>query len=395
MVNFCKTIEEMRSRSPVTKEWAYLEIASTGLIPDFVYDGVRRYMDDRYYKGGDSIWAYPDASVGTLGMWDRSKSAIGQMINGDPSCIAFGTSSTQMFTMVTEGIEYGPEDNVVALQDCWYGNRFAWQKRETEGLEVRYAYPVSGEVRLEEIAKLVDDHTRAVTVNLVESGTGYRVDIDAIGAFCKERDILLFVDGVQALGALQVDVQRSNIDFMVGNDYKWMMNFCGCGYAYISPRVNRLITRWGAGHMSDTERFNSAKSHLEQRADAGRFEIGYPNAAGIYGLGLTAMQYNLLGGANIEAYNLGLADYVRAQARATEGVRLTYDFAAENLSQIVSIKVSPEVRITDADFEAAKVFIHFRGTDENGDREIRVAFHYFNNREDIDRFFAVIRGGLI
>ena len=390
MVNFCKTIEEMRSRSPVTREWAYLEIASTGLIPDFVYDGIRRYMDDRYYKGGDSIWEYPDASVGTLGMWDRSKAAIAEMINGDPACIAFGTSSTQMFTMVTEGIEYGPADNVVALQGCWYGNRFAWQKRESEGLEVRYAYPVDGEVRLSEIAKLVDENTRAVTVNLVESGTGFRVDIDEIGAFCKERDILLFVDGVQALGVLDVDVKRSGIDFMVGNDYKWMMNFCGCGYAYISPRVNKLITRWGAGHMSDTERFNSAKPYLEQRDDAGRFEIGYPNAAGIYGLGLVAMQYNLLGRKAIEDYTTGLAAYFRQKARAAAGVRLTYDFEEKNCSQIVSVKVSPEITITDEDFEKAKVFIHFRGTDENGEREIRVAFHYFNNREDIDRFFAVL-----
>ena len=43
MVDFVKSIPELRARVPVTQQWAYFETASTGLVPDFVYDGVRRY----------------------------------------------------------------------------------------------------------------------------------------------------------------------------------------------------------------------------------------------------------------------------------------------------------------------------------------------------------------
>ncbi len=35
------------------------------------------------------------------------------------------------------------------------------------------------------------------------------------GRFCAEKNILLYVDGVQALGALEVNVEKWNVDFLV------------------------------------------------------------------------------------------------------------------------------------------------------------------------------------
>lgn len=394
MIDFSKTISDFRTHVPAAREWAYFETGSTGLVPDFVYDGVRRYIDDRYLKGGDSLWAYEKESVGTLKMHQRSKEAIAEMIHCKPSEIAFGQSSTQLFTMVTECIDYAEDDNIVTVNKGWIGSRFAWQKREREGLEIRYAEPKNGMVSVAQIMALCDAHTRAVAVNLVESNTGYKMDMDALGRFCAEKDILLYVDGVQALGALEVNVEKWHIDFLVGNDYKWMMNFCGTGYAYVSPRVQKLIRHWGAGWMSDKDRFNTAKDHLELRADAGRFEIGHQHNDGIYGLGLAAMQNNRLGQAAIENYVCGLADYFCSKIEETRGIRLSYDFPRKNCCQIVPVKLEKEMQVTDVDFAEAKVFAHTGEADENGEREMRICFHYYNNREDIDRFFAVLKKGI-
>lgn len=390
MIDFCKTISEMRAHVPVTRRWAYLETSSTGLIPDFVYEGVRRYADARYYQGGDSLWEYDDGAVGTLEMMRRSKKALAEMIHGSAEDIAFGQSSTQLFTLVTEGIDYAPEDNIVTVGGGWIGTRYAWQKRQAEGLEVRFVEPENGAVTPEMLIAACDERTKAISVNLVESTTGYRVDIDRLGAWCKAHDILLFVDAVQALGVLDVNIQRAQIDFLVGNDYKWMMNFCGTGYAYISPKLRQLIRHWGAGWMSDTERFNTGKKHLDLRPDAGRFEIGHQHNDGIYGLGLVAAQNTALGMDRIENYVLGLAEYFRQRVRETEALRLTYDFAPENCSQIISLRLDAALNVTDATLEAGGVFAKVRPTETVGEQEIRVGLHYYNNKEDIDRFFDVI-----
>ena len=313
------------------------------------------------------------------------------MLGCAPERICFGQSATQMFTMVTEGIDYAPDANVVTVGEGWIGNRFAWQKREAEGLEVRYAASRDGLITAETLMELCDERTAAVTVNSVESDTGYRVDLDKLGTFCRERNILLFVDAVQSAGALMNDFDGSCIDFLVGNDYKWMMNFCGTGYACVGERVMPLIRRWGAGWMSDAERFNTAKARLELRRDAGRFEIGYPNAPGIYGLGLAAMQYNLLGAERVERYVRSLAEYCIERAVAMPGVRCTFDIPIERRSQIVLLSFDSSIAATDQNFKSAHVFApSFSAPDENGERRARLSFHYYNDREDIDRFFAVI-----
>jgi cysteine desulfurase / selenocysteine lyase len=389
MIDFSKSITDFRKQFPVTEKCAYFETASTGLVPTIVYDGVRRYLDGRYLEGGDSVWRYEDDEVGTLEMMNRSKSAIARMIHGTPDRIAFGQSSTQLFSMVTEAMDYAPEDNVVTIDCGWIGNRFAWQKREAAGLEVRYAQPVDGVVTPEQLMSLCDEHTRAVTVNLVESKTGYRMDMDKIAVMCKERNLLLFVDAVQALGALQVDVERWGVDLLVGNDYKWMMNFCGTGYAYISERLQLLIKHWGAGWMSDADRFNTNKAHLELREDAGRFEIGYPHAEGVYGLGLAAMQNEILGSAAVEEYVCSLATEFSERVKSTKDLQLVYDFPETNRCQIVCIKASADCTVSNEMLKEAGVVAHFEEPDENGERRMRMSFHVYNNLADLDQFFAV------
>lgn len=390
MANCSKTIASCRGQFPVALEWAYFDTASTGLIPDFVYDGVRRYIDARYLCGGDSVWQYGGESVCTLEMMRRSKQALADMIHGSAEDIAFGQSSTQLFTLITEGIDYAPGDNVVTVRDGWAGGRYAWQKRQADGLEVRFVESRDGAATSQMLIDACDGHTRVVSVNLVESDTGYRIDIDALGEWCREHDVLLAVDAVQALGVLNVDVTRSNIDFLVGNDYKWMMNFCGTGYAYVSPKVRSMVRHWGAGWMSDTDRFDTKKEHIELRKDAGRFEIGHQTISGIYGLGLAASQAVELGPENIEAYVLELAAYFRQRSAKARGVELRYEFPEENCSQISVIRLLPELSVTDADFNEAKVRVSMGVPDAEGRREIRIGLHYYNNREDIDRFFSVI-----
>lgn len=265
MINFSDSIEGFRAHVPVAREWAYLITASTGLVPDFVYDGVRRYLDERYLKGGDSTWLFDEGTTGTLAMLERSKAALAAMIGGRADRIAFGQSSTQLFTMVTDAVEYAPGSNVVAVDRGWIGNRFAWQNRADGGLEVRFVLPEGGVVSAGSVEALCDEKTAAVTVNLVESSTGCRFDLAELGRFCRERGILLYVDAVQAAGALKIDVEADGVDFLAGNDYKWMMNFCGTGYAYISERLQKRVKHWGAGWMSDTDRFDTSKAHITLR----------------------------------------------------------------------------------------------------------------------------------
>ena len=240
--NFLEQLERERARFPVLQNTAYLETAGTGLIPDYVYEGVKKYQDDRYLIGGDSRWG---EGKGTLTMIAEAKENLAKMINAFPEDLAFGNNSSQMFNLFVNGIGLKSGDNVVLAEGGWIGTRYAWQLQENYGVELRYVKPIKGVVTPQMLFEKCDSCTKAVSVNYVESTTGFRVDAAEIGAWCRRKGIWFAVDGVQALGILSVDVERDQIDFLVGNDYKWMMHYSGLGYAYIHPKLRESICTIG------------------------------------------------------------------------------------------------------------------------------------------------------
>lgn len=382
---------EFRKHVPAAQSQAYFETAATGLIPDFVYQAVKQYQDSRYFCGGDSVWIYEDGqSLTTLEMMERSKAALAEMVRCRKENLIFGQNSSQLYALFTGTMDFEPGDNVVLPDGGWMSNRFAWQIREKDGLELRYAPTEEGVLTPEAVIALCDERTRAVAVTYVESSTGFRLDIETLGRFCRERDIWLVADGVQALGVLPVDVQRDGVDFLVGNDYKWMMNYCGTGYAYISPRLLPRLRQRTAGWMSDDQRFNTEKPVLRLREDAGRFELGFPTVSGICGIGLVAEQYNRLGREDIEAYVLGLMEDLSDQIGNLDGVEMLHHYEKKNRSAIADIVLSQRIGLTDEELQKRGVFAHVRPFGDDGKQLMRVSLHYYNNKEDVDRLIGAI-----
>lgn len=390
-MNVTDKFSEFRTHVPVLSHTAYFDTSSTGLIPDFVHDGVARYQEDRYLKGGDSSWLLPDGiQTGTLGMMDWTKTQIGKMIGAEKENIVFGNNSSHIYTIFTSGMAFEPGDNVVLVEDSFIANRFAWQVRARDGLELRFAKKKDGMFMPEDIFSLCDERTRAVCISMVESFSGFRADAAAIGKFCREKGIWFVVDGVQALGVLPVNVKTMQIDFLVGNDYKWMMNYCGTGYGYISPKLQKELKQLCAGWLSDDERFNTRKKILCLRSDAGRFELGFPTVSGIYGLGLAAVKYLEMGADEIAAYVCRLGGYLRQRVSETDGVSFAYHFEKENQSAIHMLHIDEKAGVTSEKLKNAGIGASINPVRDTDLLEMRVALHYYNNMEDINRLMDVI-----
>ncbi len=372
-----------RERFPVLRNTAYMRTGSTGAVPDYVYDAVRKYQDDRCFVGGDSSWD----GMNTIQMMDASKRALARMFNCRPDGIAFGLNSSSLMNIFVQGLGLGPGDNVVLSEDVFVSCRYAWQFAARGGLELRYVTTRGGALDAEDIAASCDESTKVVFLCHAESSTGFRADVENIGRYCRDNGILFALDVVHTAGAFPIDVEKQCIDFLAGNDYKWMMGFCGCGFAYFSPQLRRRIMAQGAGWMSDSERFNTEKKHFEQRSDAGKYELGYPNAPGIRALGLVAERYASLGAQNVERRILDLTDYFYQRARES-GIELLYEFPRKNRSGLISLKLGAKSGVTVRELERMGVMVD-GGVYGDGFR-LRVSLHYFNSREDIDTLFDAI-----
>src|SRR4029453_11630921 len=65
---------------------------------------------------------------------------------------------------------------------------------------------------------------------------GARFDLAAIGARCRQIDAALVVDATQSLGAMPLDLDAVDPDFVVAAGYKWLLCPYGFGLMYASRR---------------------------------------------------------------------------------------------------------------------------------------------------------------
>jgi len=131
-----------------------------------------------------------------------------------------------------------------------------------------------GRFHLDDFVARMDSRTRLVAVSAVNYATGFRMNLEKLGEICSSRGILFSVDGIQALGALPVDVQRINCDFLSSNGHKWLMSPEGFGILYVRrslfDRMNNSMTGWvGRARPADY-----AHSDQPLAPSARRFEMG-------------------------------------------------------------------------------------------------------------------------
>lgn len=381
--------ERERENFPALQNSVYLQTASTGLIPTYVYDGVKRYQDDRYLIGGDSTW---DQGLDTMEMLEASKAAIAEMLCCSAEDIAFGMNTSHVLTYFSANLSFSPGANVVIPADSYSTERYMWQIREDEGLEIRYAECVNHQVRPEEIIRLIDDNTVAVCCTYVNSSSGFRLDAEAIGSICRENDIYFLLDAAQGAGVLDIDVHKLKADVLAFNDYKWMLNYCGSGCAYISRRVRDAIKPKSAGWMSDAYRFYRDSEKLTLPSDCRCYDLGYPNISGIYGLGLAAKRYNALGRQNIQSYVLELSDYLCCQLAKIEGITQLSLFASENRSQIRCFFIDQSLQVTEDKLRRMGISCDISPAGNKPSCMcLRIGVHYYNNRKDVEALAKALK----
>src|SRR6185503_3073226 len=139
-------------------------------------------------------------------------------------------------SFIAEGLAFRKSDNVLVYQDDYPSNVYPWMTLVDRGVEVRFLNARQlGEIRLKDIKGQVDENTRLVALASCHFLAGYRIDLDAIGAYLRERGILFCVDAIQTLGAFPTSA--ANVDFMAADAHKWLLGPCAAGLMYVRREI--------------------------------------------------------------------------------------------------------------------------------------------------------------
>lgn len=281
-------------------------------------------------------------------------------------------------------------DNLVFCDLEFPSNAYPWMSREREGIEIRKVPAVNGGMTLETLAKAVDERTKLVAVSAVQFFSGHRSDLAALGAFCRERGIWFFVDAIQAIGHIKIDVQAMQIDMLAAGGQKSLMAPPGTGFLYVREAVaEQLIPRLIFSDATRNWEF-WLDYDLTPLPGAARFHSSTPNLIGMFGLLESLSLINELGIEAIDQHTTALA------AEAIERVaKLGYQpiTPREEHSAIVTFAtgMSEEDSSRLVAFLDEHNVIVVKHWSPQRVPHLRLSFHCYNTKEELDQFEAIIK----
>lgn len=220
-----------------------------------------------------------ERSVGTNwarwnGIMRGARGKAAKLLHCGEDSVAFIHNTTHGLLILAHSINWRPGDNIVTAEHEFPANVYPWKHVEACGVALRVAPERDLRFRVEDFATLIDDRTRLVSVSMVQYSTGYRMPVEELGKLCRERGILFCIDGIQACGAMPIDVGALECDFFVADGHKWMLGPEGFGLLYVAPRamplLNDSMTGW-AGRVRPGDYHDTDQPLVE---GARRFEEG-------------------------------------------------------------------------------------------------------------------------
>jgi selenocysteine lyase/cysteine desulfurase len=315
---------------------------------------------------------------------EETRALVASMINAHPDEIAFVKNTTHGILIAANGIRWRSGDNVIITDAEFPANVYPWLNLSRLGVQTRFARERDGRIPFEEIERLVDDRTRAISISFVEFVTGYRNDLKRIGELCRDKDIIFVVDAIQGMGALQIDVKDCNVDILSADAHKWLLGPEGIACFYCSKERLDDIESINVGWMSVVDESNYLDYDLTLKPDARRFEEGSYNMLGIHALHASVRMLLDIGVSNIERRILSLTDLL-AQGLLEKGYRIVSPMGEGERSGILSFWSGrfPSGKLREMLFENGVVTAHRSGY-------VRVSPHFYNSEEEIQKLLDLL-----
>jgi len=219
---------------------------------------------------------------------DKIRSLAANLI-GAPSRhdICFSKSTTHGLLLVAQSIRWNKGDVIVVEETTFPANWYAWKALEEQyGVQVITWPEKNYRYEMEDLERLLRDHAvRLVSVSAADYATGFRHDLNAVGERVKGAGALYCIDGIQAVGAVPVDVEAAGADFLSADGHKWMLGPEGCGILYVRRERMLELSDAFAGWIGRKDFMNFEARELPVETTARRFEEGALNLAGILALG--------------------------------------------------------------------------------------------------------------
>jgi selenocysteine lyase/cysteine desulfurase len=382
MVDWNKVREEF----PVCKKYVYLNPAGGSPVSQSAADEGKRFYDEML-EFGDTHWEK------WLERTEKVRKELAGFIGADREEIGFTTNTShgmnlvaQMLRNIGEGKEKGEgrgEEKavtVLTMRDEFPSTTFPWLNQGTQIIFVEaenYGYSI------ENIKKAITPDVKILISSYVQYCTGFRQDLEVLGNFCKENNLIFVVNATQALGIFPVDVKKCNIDFLVFTGLKWATAGYGIGGLYVNKKWLSPDNFPFAGWRSVETPGKMDNLDLELKNEASVIESGCPHFPNIFALGGALNMFKNIGSENVMNRVLFLNHLIEEKLR-TLGIELIVQKEDKHRSGILIAKIQNPKFVVEELFKN-NIIVSARG------KGVRISASIFNNEEDIEKLITELK----
>lgn len=388
------SLDSVRKAFPIAEQMTYLNHASIAPIP--------RPAQDAIHQAADQLTSDPAGFFAPSGnppadLFTRFSTEMAHYVNAaHPQEIVPLTSTSGGMNILARAVDWSPGDNAVMCDVEFPSNVYPYMALAGQGVELRLVPADQGGLTLAALEQGVDDRTRVVVVSSVQFLSGHRADLAALGAFCRQRDILFMVDAIQSAGHIPIDVQAEQIDVLLSGGHKSLMGAPGAGVLYVREEAAERMRFSTIGSNAVEGWDHWLHYDTTPRRAALRFMLGTPSMIDLIALLASTRFLCSLGVANIDAWtsHLGTVAIDDLSARgysvitprdpALRGPIVTFRVAGDTLD---------DANQTAANFMAALKAANIRVTrhlDAEGWPHIRLSMHCFNTEDEVLRVGAAL-----
>lgn len=367
----------------------YVDHSATTPVRREVLDAMIPYFTENF---GNASTVYAEGRE-TKKAISLAREQVARAIGADVKEIFFTGSGTESDNWAIRGVAHANKakgNHIITTAVEHHAVLHTCQALEKEGFEVTYL-PVDefGMISAEDVRKAIKDTTILVTVMMANNEIGTIMPIEEIGKVTKDAGVIFHTDAVQAIGMMEIDVNKMNIDLLSMTGHKFY-GPKGSGALFVRKGVKILPFITGGAQESN------------KRA-------GTENVAAIVGLG-KAIE---LATADVEGHTKRLAEmrdkyiervlaeipYTRLNGHPTKrlasNANISFEFIeGESLLLMLDmqgISASSGSACTSGSLDPSHVLLAIGLKHEIAHGSLRVTFGDSNTIEDVDRIVEALK----
>lgn len=370
---------QLRREFPILDTCTYLVSHSLGAMPRRTAGYLQEFAD---------TWSRRGVRAWHEGWWEIGRTT-GDLL-APVLGVSTGTISMHQNVTVAQGIIAschrfdGPRRRIVMTDLEFPSNHYLFEGFRRYGAEIVYV-PSRDSIRIDtqRLLDAIDDRTALVPLSLVLFRSAYITDARAVIEKAHRVGARVILDVYQAAGAVPVALEAWNADFAVGGSVKWLCGGPGGGYLYVRPDLARELEPGLVGWAAHEAPFMFDTGPIRYAEPPERFQSGTPNVPSLYAVRAGYEMVASIGVDAIRERSLQLTRRIIDAAQAA-GYRLNTPLDDAERGGTVVLDVPDAERVT-AELLKREIIVDYRPG-----AGIRMAPHFYNTEEEIDRAMAML-----